>query len=209
MDSKQTNNSRRRILKGVVAGSAVASIPAKSVWASTVTTSVTTSGQGSGNLQTSCLALRSPGWVKNKGNGYSSYNSSLKFSDVFGFGLIGTLKSGTSADDLKNVTLQQVLDYGSAGNLEWNSKKNKPKSLGGTENVNRFLVTMYANACLSGSGGIWYPVLSSNGGSYHSAQDYAREIYNSAKLNPYEFKSQAESLINDNHANSYLPDCAI
>jgi hypothetical protein len=208
MDSKQTNNSRRRILKGVVAGSAVASIPAKSVWASTVTTSVTTSGQGSGNLQTSCLALRSPGWVKKNGNGYPYYNSSLKFTDIFGYGLIGTLKSGTTYNDLKNVTLQQVLDYGSAGNLEWDSKKNRPKKLGGPENVNRFLVTMFANACISGNGGIWYPVLSINGGSYGSALDYADYIYNSAKLDPYTFKSEVESLIDENHASSHLPDCA-
>ena len=55
MEVNAKDKSRRRILKGLAAGTAVASIPAKSVWANTVTTSIVASGQGSSNLLRSVL----------------------------------------------------------------------------------------------------------------------------------------------------------
>lgn len=194
MNINDKEKSRRRILKGVVAGSAIASIPAKSVWANSITASIVTSGQGSANLSTRCLAVLSPGYYKN----HSGWPSHQTFYTVFGGDLIGTLHKNTSASELRNVTLQDVLEApGGGGTLKFNSSNDK---LGGVSNVNYFLVAMYANAYMSGSNDVWFPVAdTSSGGSFSTPEAYASDLYLDAKLNTYAIAEDMSNFITDNH----------
>ncbi|AJP44153.1 MAG TPA: hypothetical protein DCW74_17145 [Alteromonas australica] len=194
MEVNAKDKSRRRILKGLAAGTAVASIPAKSVWANTVTTSIVASGQGSSNLTTQCLAVLSPGYYKN----HSGWPSHESFYYIFGGDLIGTADTKTSTSELRSVTLQDVLDApGGGGTLKVSNNKSK---LGGPSNVNYFLVAMYANAYMSGSNDVWFPVADpSSGGAYSTPEAYARDLYSDAKWNTYAVADEMSNFIDDNH----------
>lgn len=176
-----SGKSRRQFLTKATAGLVIASLPARSVWASGggVAQSIVASGHGSDFAGGDPIELRSPGYWKNHELKYHK----LVFSNVFG-GRAFT-KSGAPSLPL-TITFGQIL---------MSSRKTNYKGAG---NCNFHMVGMYLNAINHGSFDINYPIIGL-GQPFATADDFAKYLYNKALINPSGLGSQLSSIINNYH----------
>lgn len=199
MDELKTNSSasRRKFVKRAAAGTALLSLPAKSVWANGTVNSIVASGHGSDWASGERITLRSHGyWKHNIPN-----SDKVTFSSVFGFEAVSdsgnsielpTYLGGFKAPKLHHFLKSEgdsgVLIAGVTDDTEVFVKRTSkidtsgnPKNkfdLSGPDNVNCHIVSMYLNAKYHGMHGVYYPVLASFG-SLQNYVDYLSELYSS------------------------------
>ena len=151
------SHSRRSFLTKASVGIVIASMPAKSVWASGggVAQSIVASGHGSDFADGDCIKLRSPGYWMNNNKQFHTLN----FATVFG-GPAFPRKSG-QAFLANTVTFGQILTT---------------NALRGMSNVNFHMVAMYLNALNSGLYGVDYPIVGSDK-PFKTQADFARYLY--------------------------------
>lgn len=180
-EPKNSTPSRRNFLKRTSAGVFLASIPGKSVWASSngLLVSVLGSANGSGSaIVQDPIQLGSPGYWKNHYSNYKSY----KFSQIFG----GKPIKRSYRTYRSDYTLQHILDNPGSGR----------NGCGGESNVNYHMVAMYLNAAHSGEmSGIYYPIIGQ--GDFNSLHDFADYLYNSAYASPGSFGQELSALIDE------------
>lgn len=183
-DQDAAKLNRRKFLTRAGVGLVVASLPAKSVWASSsgLAGSIIASGHGSDFTSGNPIKLQSPGYFKNS---MTSQNG-LTFASIFGGPLID-VKSNTS-----RVTLGEVLDQPGK------------KHLGGTNNINFNLVGMYLNAYFGSGRGtgiiepnlkLYFPVVGPDK-PFKSLSDFALYLYAQALANPRGVSTEIDMLIN-------------
>lgn len=177
-----SGKSRRQFLTKATAGLVIASLPARSVWASGggVAQSIVASGHGSDFADGDPIELLSPGYWMNHELQYHK----LVFSNIFG-GRAFT-KSGSPSLPL-SITFGQIL---------MSSGKTNYKGAG---NCNFHMVGMYLNAINHGSFGINYPIIGF-GQPFATASDFAKYLYNKALINPSGLGSELSSIIDNYHA---------
>ncbi|WP_306522080.1 hypothetical protein [Rheinheimera sp.] len=175
-----SGKSRRQFLTKATAGLVIASLPARSVWASGggVAQSIVASGHGSDFSGGDPIELLSPGYWSN----HEIQNHTLNFYTVFG-GRAFT-KSGSPA-------LKTSLTF---GDILVGDPKNK-----GAGNCNFHMVGIYLNAIYHGQFGINYPIIGI-GQPFATAGDFASYLYNKALLDPYSVGSELSSIIDNYHA---------
>jgi hypothetical protein len=170
---------RRKFLTRTGAGLVIASIPAKSVWASSngLAGSIIASGHGSDFAGGSTMKFESPGYFRNT----ATSQNSRKFRDVFGGDLIDMhLMNHPKRTE---ATLGDVLN--NPGGSFGNRNGNKQGKLGGSGNINFLLVGMYLNAFFSGrdpSDRIYYPI--AFGHPFQTPEHFASHIYRATVQNP-------------------------
>lgn len=190
-DQDASKLNRRKFLTRAGAGFVIASLPAKSVWASPagITGSIPASGNGSQLSTVPPLALLSPGFVKNKMLSIKSGNKTittadgnLKFKTIFGGNLFA---NGANRHD---ATFLQILNNPGSGK----------SGLGGSGNINIFLITMYMNAKYTGQFNINYPIISPSG--FSSLYKLAVELYSMASTQgALQTAYKLDQLIKNNH----------
>lgn len=178
---KASGNSRRQFLTKASAGLVIASLPARSVWASGggIAQSIVASGHGSDFAGGNPIKVLSPGYWMNHELQYHS----LVFSQVFG-GRAFT-KNGAPSLGL-SLTFGQIL-----------LSSNKP-NYKGAGNCNFHMVGMYLNAINHGNFGINYPIIGF-GQPFATASDFAHYLYNKALLDPYGVGSELSGIIDNYH----------
>lgn len=174
-----SGKSRRQFLTKATAGLVIASLPARSVWASGggVAQSIVASGHGSDFSGGDPIELLSPGYWMNHEMQYHK----LVFSKIFG-GRAFT-KNGAASLPL-TVTFGQILMY---------------SSYKGAGNCNFHMVGMYLNAINHGKFGINYPIIGF-GQPFATSSLFAKYLYSKALLNPYALGSELSSIIDNYHA---------
>lgn len=197
MDELKTNSSasRRKFVKRAAAGTALLSLPAKSVWANGTVNSIVASGHGSDWASGERITLRSHGYWKN----HMPHEDKLKFSSVFGFEALNDfgnsitlpkysggykapklhyfLKSeGDSCVEIRGVKDTSNVFIRSTNKTDWSGNVVNKFDLSGPANVNCHLVTMYLNAKHHGNHGVYYPVVASFG-SLQKYVDYLAGLY--------------------------------
>lgn len=163
-DDIANSQSRRKFFKKAAIGATIASIPTRSVWANGVI-----SGHISGNVSGASdvceiLAIWSHGKYKtptNPGRIYTPYHS---YTWQYVFGLL-TPYSGVAA----TTTLENIIN---------------------ADGHDAQLATMYINAKLHGTDGVFWPVVAN--GSFNSEEEYAQYLY------PY--AAQIGGIIDEHHA---------
>jgi len=199
-DQKEQDNTklnRRKFLTRAGAGLVIASLPAKSVWASEhcgVANSICASGHGSDFANGATMALLSPGYFHKESNLGSL--ASLDFQEMFGGPLF------TNAANKSTATFLYILNNaGGGGEVKSNSGK-----VGGSSNVNRFMVNLVANAYYDGMKNIHYPILPSRRlnppgiPTIEELKTFARGLYLSAESNGPDAMGDALSkMITDYH----------
>lgn len=179
--SDSVTPSRRKFLKRTSAGVFLASIPGKSVWASSngLMVSVLASANGSGSsIIQDPIQLGSAGYWKNHYSNYKSY----KFSQIFGGKPIKRSYKTYGSD----YTLQEILDNPGSGR----------NGYGGKSNVNYHMVAMYLNAAHSGEvSGIYYPIIEQ--GDFYSLNEFADYLYTSGYSSPDSFGQELSALIDE------------
>lgn len=172
---------RRKFLTRAGAGLVIASLPAKSVWASQnlcQLNSIVASCHGSDFAGGKRISLKSSGFFGNAGKGSQASDGfgigDKTFFDIFhGYPLPTVDLSGTNKT-LETLTIKDVVTV--------NNKK-----FHGEEQVNRFMVATYLNAIFHGSHqDIFFPVIGSSP-TFTNADDLANYLYESATLNPTGF----------------------
>lgn len=174
-----TESRRKFLLKGT-AGLVIASLPARSVWASGggVAQSIIASGHSSDFAGGTPITLRSPGYWKT----HQTTEHATKFKDVFGGNAFTKLGVATMADD---VTFGQIL-------------LTKGSTYKGISNVNFHMVAMYLNAKYSGQFGLNFPVFGT-GKPFASLSAFASYLYTKAVLNPSGLGTELSGLITNYH----------
>ncbi len=180
-DQNAAKMNRRKFLTRTGAGLVIASIPARSVWASSggLTQSIVASGHGSDFANGHDIKLESPGYFKNT----ATSQNKLRFIDVFGGPPIGV-----NAKDF-NATLGDVLDQPGK------------KKLGGPANINFNLVGIYLNAFFSGSSPfdrIYYPIVGHDK-PFATFQQFAFYLYDQAMASPESTSAALGNLITPYH----------
>lgn len=195
MDELKTNSSasRRKFVKRAAAGTALLSLPARSVWANGTVNSIVASGHGSDWASGERIMLRSHDYWKNN----ISDSDKVTFSSVFGFNAVSksgnsielpTYSGGLKAPKLHHFLKTEGVIVGVTDDTEvfvkhtgrfdrWNNPKNE-FDLSGPNNVNCHIVSMYLNAKYHGMHGVHYPVLASFG-SLQNYVDYLSGLYSS------------------------------
>ncbi len=176
--------SRRKFLTKATAGLVVASLPARSVWASGggIAQSIVASGNGSDFAGGIKIAVLSPGYWMNHEKQFHAIN----FHTVFGgccFDKNGRPILPTS------TTFGQIL-------LPTAKKATNTKGVG---NCNFHMVGMYLNALNHGSFGINYPVVGF-GQPFATMSDFARYLYSKAMQNPSALGRELSAIIDEYHA---------
>ena len=199
MDELKTNSSasRRKFVKRAAAGTALLSLPARSVWANGTVNSIVASGHGSDWASGERIMLRSHGYWKNN----IPDSDKVTFSSVFGFDALSdsgnsiklpTYLGGFEAPKLHHFLKSEgdsgVLIAGVTDDTDVFVKRTSkldrlgnPKNkfdLSGPDNVNCHIVSMYLNAKYHGMHGVHYPVLASFG-SLQNYVDYLSRLYSS------------------------------
>ncbi|GLR70917.1 hypothetical protein [Agaribacter marinus] len=179
-----SDSSRRKFLTRSATGVALASLPAKSVWATGVTGSMVASGHGSDMAGGKRLVVKWPSyWVKNISFvDKSTLNS--KFSTVFGG---KPFKSATKKFD-GNLTVKQVL-IGEAS---------KSGVYGGPKNVNRLMISAYLSAMYSDSAtfSVHFPVVGPKR-AFKTQQMFGQKLYAMAIANPSVMGTELQELHKD------------
>lgn len=175
-----SGKSRRQFLTKATAGLVIASLPARSVWASGggVAQSIVASGHGSDFSGGDPIELLSPGYWCN----HEKQFHKLNFYNVFG---------GKAFSKYGSPSLKSSLTF---GDILVGSSTNK-----GAGNCNFHMVGMYLNAINHGKFGINYPVVGF-GQPFATASLFAKYLYNKALLNPHALGSELSSIIDDYHA---------
>lgn len=165
-EQKTTQQSRRQFLTRTTAGVVIASLPAKSVWATTggIAQSIVASGHGSdfaGGVRMKVLSL---GYFKNHNvAGCHSWS----FETIFG-GKPFKKNSSVSAQDNNFLTILQGTGSDAAG----------------ASNVNAHMIAIYMAAYMhvNNLGGVYYPVIGPN--KFANLDAFAKHLYAKAKLDP-------------------------
>ncbi|WP_371192513.1 hypothetical protein [Glaciecola sp. SC05] len=159
---------RRSFLQKATAGALIATIPAKSVWATGLTNSIVASGHGSdfaGGMQMHLKDFHF--WTTN-----ISHVPDAKYTDIFGGRIIKNASKQTfDSQANRNKTLVEVLTE-----LNVNNKL----KFRGPQNINLELIAVYLNAKFSGMHGINFPVVGMTGKPYTSAEALAQGMYGTA-----------------------------
>lgn len=176
----EVTESRRKFLIKGTAGLVIASLPARSVWASGggVAQSIIASGHSSDFAGGTPIKLLSPGYWKT----HQTTEHTTKFKDIFG-GKAFSTTGGATMDD--NVTFGQILTT-------------KGSAYKGVSTVNFHLVAMYLNAKYSGQFGLNFPVFGA-GKPFTSLSAFASYLYTKALLNPSGVGTELNSLITNYH----------
>jgi hypothetical protein len=164
--------SRRSFLTKSAAGVVLASLPARSVWASGFNTgSIVASSHASSWVGNSDILLGSHGFWK-KSSRLQSYGERFsKFTDCFG---IGAVPIGVNLDDIPGY---------STGDdpLIFDILNGESSGLSGPTNVNAHMIAMYLNAKHSVlNGDVYYPV--TNAGHFATLSDFANHLYENATI---------------------------
>ncbi|EHR41678.1 hypothetical protein [Alishewanella jeotgali] len=180
-DQNAAKMNRRKFLTRTGAGLVIASIPARSVWASSggLTQSIVASGHGSDFANGHQLKLESPGYFRNR----ATSQNNLLFINVFGGPPIGVAAKNY------NATLGDVL------------KNPGSKKLGGPANINFNLVGVYLNAFFSGSAPfdrIYYPIVGPDK-PFATFQQFAFYLYEQATSSPESTSAALGNLITQYH----------
>lgn len=175
-------NSRRSFLTKASVGIVIASMPAKSVWASGggVAQSIVASGHGSDFADGDPIGVLSPGYWKNH---YEQYHA-LVFSTVFGG---PAFEKNGSPTQPAGLTFGQILT----------EKGDKFKGEG---NVNFFMVAMYLNAINHGIvPELNYPILGL-GKPFADGAAFASYLYQKALLDAGTLGNELSWIIDNYHA---------
>lgn len=173
----QSTDGRRKFLRKATAGALIATIPAKSVWATGLTNSVVASGHGSDMAGGMGLVMRSAGYWSNNLQSIDTGLRSMKFSDINAFGGKAFLNSGLGTVGNNNVTFEQILTERNPNNnsLKWR----------GANHVNRWMVSAYLNAyyTIHVGHGSNFPVVGMNR-NFPTLMAFGDALYNMASPNP-------------------------
>jgi len=184
--------SRRSFLTKATTGLVIASIPARSVWASGggIAQSIIASGHGSDFAQGNPLQLLSPGYWMN----HHTHFHALKFADVFGgrpFDKNGfaslVVVTSKQPRSIREITFGDILT--AQGKLGFK----------GISNCNFHMVGMYLNAINHGKFGLYFPVIG-DGQPFSTAEAFAAYLYSKASSNPSALGSELSSMIDNYHA---------
>ncbi len=222
--SVSSTQSRRKFLVKATAGAAIASIPAKSVWATGLTNSIVASGHGSDFANGVQFHLLEPSdWVSlDKADLAHRYKTIFGGKPAVGSILGNTIKSWKR----KKITLGAILGIDSYvktfiseadgkfidahssngvkftvdGNVSYMSYSDVKSALStpysGAEDLNKLIVSAYLNAKYSGSHGAIYPVVQS---SYYPHAPYSSVSDFARKLHASVGHSNSRDLLNKLH----------
>ncbi|MFC4700126.1 hypothetical protein ACFO4O_08170 [Glaciecola siphonariae] len=171
----QTTNGRRKFLQKASAGALIATIPAKSVWATGLTNSVVASGHGSDMAGGNSLVVKRPWYWVNRLSHLNQHILDLKFSDLFG----GAPYQTTHTFFDGALTIRQVLAFtNDSGHYVY----------AGPSNFNRLMISAYLSAVYSDSAAfdVHFPVIGHNR-SYPDDRVFAKKLYKMANGSPSSF----------------------
>lgn len=168
--AETTQHSRRKFLTRATAGVVIASLPAKSVWASSggIAQSIVASGHGSDFTQGVRINVKSHGFFKNNPISFDGKSShTIQFSTVFGGKPIkGAALSASTDTDFLTVLKAK-------GNTEF----------AGPSNVNKHMIAIYLSAVMDQKNlmpKVYYPLWKKFG----SPEAFAQHIYTRALVYP-------------------------
>lgn len=183
---------RRKFLTRTGVGLVVASLPAKSVWASSngLAQSIVASGQGSEFNNSTPIKLQSSGFWGNTGSGSAKNNVpelAFLFRHVFKYDplALSSWQLKKSGIDIKKITLADT------------SQVNGVCQGAGKEN--RFITAIYLNAVYHGKFGIHFPIIGSSP-TFGTLEDLAKYLYSKASIHGAAFAAELEQLIVKNPA---------
>ena len=154
-----TQNGRRNFLRKASAVALIATIPAKSVWATGLTNSIVASGHGSDMAGGKMNLQDVHFWTANENSVPDE-----KFAKIFGGAAIK--RNGKTFN--RNLTLRDIMTKEKHGDFKYK----------GPRKINMQLIAVYLNAHYSALGrySIYFPVVGM-GKPYHSAEAMAHDIY--------------------------------
>lgn len=182
-----TKSARRKFLVRASAGTLIATLPAKTVWANVITNSMVASGHGSDFNSGTAVKLKWPSYWEHRMDDISGIDT--KFSMIFG----GAPLKNTSLSLFDDwLTLRAVLSEKAV-----NSSNVEYHKYAGPSNINRLLISTYFAAVYTNSGvfNVDYPVVGGHDKPFQSYSDFAHKLYNLAKTNPSHFASDLKKLI--------------
>ncbi|WP_395344598.1 hypothetical protein PN836_007490 [Ningiella sp. W23] len=142
----ESKNGRRKFLRSATAGALIASIPAKSVWATGgLTNSIVASGHGSDMAGNQSLHLQGPDYWA---HALERHEKLMRFKDIFGRGAYNV-----SREKRNKVTVGEILTRNEDGIYEF----------GGENEINVYLLSTYFNALHHGRSGVVFPVVYTGG----------------------------------------------
>ncbi|MFC3121987.1 twin-arginine translocation signal domain-containing protein [Agaribacter flavus] len=185
-------STRRTFLKRSAAGATLATIPAKSVWATGITNSIVASGHGSDFAGGVPLKLQRPWYWQNRQGSIQASLLDSSFSTVFGgqpfADNMGTAlkKRGTGED----LTVRDVIVGIGSGNNNWVYR--------GPANVNGLLISAYLSAVYTGVPmfDVNFPVVGPNK-PFQMNEVLAMKLYQMAQPNP-QLMGQELAQLHDN-----------
>uniref|UniRef100_UPI003BA904B2 hypothetical protein n=1 Tax=Ningiella ruwaisensis TaxID=2364274 RepID=UPI003BA904B2 len=176
----QAIEGRRKFLRKTAAGALIASIPAKSVWATNgLTNSIVASGHGSDFAGGTSLVLRHPDQWLHTSSDTSWHN--ITFKDMFGSKTIGTNK---------NPKLKLMFRKDRDGNYIH----------GGPANINVLLVSAVLNAMYHDGHNIIFPVVSDRGmhgqarPTFRDIEQFKSKMYALASASPHDVARELSDL---------------
>jgi hypothetical protein len=212
----EKSNSRRRFISRASAGAVLATLPSKSVWATMSSNSIAASGHGSDFAGGAHLQLKKPhDWLKT-GVGQLAYkyysvcggNPKIhwklsrcighKADKLFLCHLLGDVGELTHFFKSIGGEVKVFKRSGKTYHVKlWDSRKQRNryftwnnifKYIGGDSELNKYIVSTYLNAKLSGIyAGVVYPIANSYNGSrppFTSAEAFIKKIHQSASHDP-------------------------
>lgn len=191
-DQNAAKLNRRKFLTRAGVGLVVASLPAKSVWASSngLAQSIVASGQGSEFTNSQPIKLKSSGFWGNSGGGSAKNNVpelSLLFRNVFKGNALALREWQLKRNkiDINKITL------GDAAQVNGVCQ--------GAGKENRFITAVYLNALYHGKFGIHFPIIGSSP-TFNTLDDLAEYLYRNASIHGAAFAAELEQLIVKNPA---------
>ncbi|EJI84889.1 MAG: hypothetical protein PHE38_05220 [Alishewanella agri] len=172
-DQNAAKMNRRKFLTRTGAGLVIASIPARSVWASSggLTQSIVASGHGSNFTNSEPIRLKSSGFFGNPGRGSQASSGfgydNVTFSSIFSGPPLPTIEERQlkrRKKSMQNITISDVVTV----NNTW---------CHGDNQVNRFMAALYLNAINHGKFGIHFPIIGSSA-TFLTDRDFAIYLYN-------------------------------
>ena len=185
-----TDTARRKFLvktsTGIAAGTIMATLPTKSVWATGIGNSMAASGHGSDTFDGITLQLQGANYLANNTN--SSVNTQT-FKSVFGINAY-KFSGGSVSTYPDNTTLIQIL----TGMVD---TVTQDLDLYGPDNINLNMVVVYLNALLDPiDGNITYPIIQmSNSFPFNSISNLANYLGNEAAARRLTTASQLAALV--------------
>jgi hypothetical protein len=160
-----STDGRRKFLRKATAGALIATIPAKSVWATGLTSSVVASGHGSDMAGGQTLVVKGPNYWANRSNMIDQSVLSQTFAGLFG----GPALKGNGDHLPSDLTIGEIL-------LEKNGNDNYVYN--GPSRYNRLMVSTYLSALYSDSAmfDVHFPVIG-HGRAYPSHDIFAQKLY--------------------------------